>query len=94
MKISAIELLSDILETKVRQFTIQLPLPTVSDDLIVRVQEIISKYPGNSALRFSVYDTAENLRVELPSRKIRVKPGNELFRELEAIVPEATWKLN
>lgn len=94
MKISAIELLSDILETKVRQFVIQLPLPTLSDELIERVQSVITKHPGNSALRFTVFDSAENLRVELPSRKIRVKPGNELFKELETIVPEASWKLN
>jgi DNA polymerase III subunit alpha len=88
------ELLSEILEKKVKNFVIQLPLPALSDELIARVQEIVAKYPGNSALRFSVFDSAENIRVELPSRKIRVKPGNELFRELEAVVPEASWKLN
>lgn len=88
------ELLSEALEKKVKQFIIQLPLPTLSDELIERVQSVISNHPGNSALRFTVFDSAENLRVELPSRKIRVKPGNELFKELETIVPEASWKLN
>ncbi|HEU4717908.1 MAG TPA: DNA polymerase III subunit alpha [Bacteroidia bacterium] len=94
VKIHSMELLSELLEKKVKQFTIQLPLPSLSDDLIARVQDIIAKYPGNSALRFTVYDQAENIQLELPSRKVRVKPGNELIRELEAVVPEAGWKLN
>lgn len=93
-KISIMELLSEMLEKKVKSFTIQLPLPALNDEMINRMQEIVAKYPGTSALRFTVYDSGENIRLELPSRKIRVKPGNELFRELEKVIPEATWKLN
>lgn len=93
-KTQTMELLSELLEKKVKQFTIRLPLASLSEDLIARVQEVVSKYPGNSALRFSVSDTAENLSVDLPARKLRVRPGNELFRELETLVPEADWKLN
>ncbi len=93
-KTQTMELLSELLEKKVKQFTIRLPLASLSEDLIARVQEVVSKYPGNSALRFSVSDTAENLSVDLPARKLRVRPGNELFKELETLVPEADWKLN
>ncbi len=93
-KTQTMELLSELLEKRVKQFTIRLPLSSVNEDLIARVQEVIAKYPGTSALRFSVSDTAENLSVELPARKLRVRPGNELFKELETLVPEADWKLN
>jgi DNA polymerase-3 subunit alpha len=90
-------LLSEILEKRVKSFTIQLPLPALSDDLVSRIQTIVSKYPGGTSgaqLKFTVMDTGENLKVELPSRKVRVKVENELFNELDAQVPEAGWKLN
>lgn len=94
LKIANMELLSEMLEKKVKSFTIQLPLPSVDEALINRVQEIVGRYPGNSALRFSIFDSGENIRLEMPSRKVRVKPGNDLFKELQMAVPEATWKLN
>ncbi|MBI3509966.1 MAG: DNA polymerase III subunit alpha [Bacteroidetes bacterium] len=93
-KVLSMELLSEMLEKRVKQFTIQLPLPVVNEELIGRVKEIVAKYPGNSFLRFTVYDTAANMELEMPSKKIRVKPGAELFSELESSVPEAMWKLN
>jgi DNA polymerase-3 subunit alpha len=96
-KVKYIELLSEILEKRVKSFTIQLPLPALSDDLVSRIQTIVSKYPGGTSgaqLKFTVMDTGENLKVELPSRKVRVKVENELFNELDAQVPEAGWKLN
>jgi DNA polymerase-3 subunit alpha len=96
-KVKNMELLSEILEKRVKSFTIQLPLTALSDELITRVQTIVAKYPGGAngaQLKFTVMDTAENMKVELPSRKMRVKADNELFRELDTVVPEANWKLN
>lgn len=88
------ELLSELLEKKVKSFTIQLPSSVINDELITRVQSVVSKFPGSAALKFTLYDTAENLSIELPSRKVRVKADNEFFKELETAVPEASWKLN
>jgi DNA polymerase III subunit alpha len=93
-KIQVMELLSEMLEKKVKQFIIQLPLSTISDELIARIHSVTAKYPGNSALRFQVEDLSENIKLEMPSRRIRVKPGNELFKELESVVPEVKWKMN
>jgi DNA polymerase-3 subunit alpha len=88
------ELLSEILEKRVKQFTINLPIPTVNDDLIERVKEVLKKYPGNASLKFNVFDTAGKLSVEMNAKKIRVKPENALFLELDSVVPEASWKVN
>jgi DNA polymerase-3 subunit alpha len=93
-KIQSMELLSEILEKRVKNLTVQLPLPAVNDDLIGRVQQILQRHPGNSGLKFLIFDTASNMHTEVPSRKVRVKPGNELFRELESEIPEVVWKLN
>jgi DNA polymerase-3 subunit alpha len=78
----------------VKTFTINLPLTSINEELIGRVQTIVNKHPGNASLRFVVMDTAENMKIELPSRKLRVKAENELFNELDAMVPEGNWKIN
>jgi DNA polymerase-3 subunit alpha len=93
-KTISMELLSEILEKRVKQFTINLPIPTVNDDLIERVKEVLKKYPGNASLKFNVFDTAGKLSVEMNAKKIRVKPENALFLELDSVVPEASWKVN
>lgn len=96
-KVRSVELLSEILEKRVKSFTINLPLSALNDELIARVQTIVAKYASGAngaQLKFTIMDTAENMKVELPSRKVRVKAENELFRELDAVVPEANWKLN
>jgi hypothetical protein len=87
-------LLTELLEKRVRYFTINLPIPTVNEDLIERVKSVIKKYPGNAFLRFNVFDSAGKLSVELNAKKIRVKPQNALFHELNALLPEASWKVN
>ncbi|GAB4133111.1 MAG: DNA polymerase III subunit alpha [Bacteroidia bacterium] len=94
MKIQSMELLSELLEKKVKQVTLNCALPSINDQFIAKIQELVSKYPGNSALRFAVFDMNENLRVELPSRRIRVKPENAFLKELESAFPDVTWKLN
>jgi DNA polymerase III subunit alpha len=65
-KVKNIELLSEILEKRVKSFTINLPLSALSDELISRVQTIIAKYPGGTngaQLKFTIMDTAENMKV-------------------------------
>ena len=93
-KTRSMELLTELLEKRVRYFTINLPIPTVNEDLIERVKSVIKKYPGNAFLRFNVFDSAGKLSVELNAKKIRVKPQNALFHELNALLPEASWKVN
>jgi DNA polymerase-3 subunit alpha len=93
-KTKNIELLSEILEKRVKQFTINLPIPSVNDDLIERVKDVLKKYPGNASLKFNVFDSAGKLSVEMNAKKMRVKPENALFLELDAVVPEASWKVN
>lgn len=94
LKIATIDLLSELLEKKVKQITIQIPLSAVNDELIARTQQLMTEHPGNTALRFSVYDIGENISVNLPSRKMRVKPDNAFLKELALKVPEANYKLN
>lgn len=94
LKIANMELLSELLEKKVRQITLHLPLSALNDDFISRTHELMTAHPGNTALRFAVYDIGENISVMLPSRKMRVKPDNVFLKELANRLPEVNYKLN
>jgi DNA polymerase III subunit alpha len=92
-KVTSMELLSEMLD-KIRFCNLHLPLSSVSDEKIAKLNEVISKHAGKSQLRFSVFDVAENIRLELPSRKVRVRPDKALLDELQSVLPEISWKLN
>ena len=92
-KVTSIELLSEMLD-KIKFCNLHLPLSSVTDEKIQKLNEVISRHTVKSQLRFSVFDVAENIRLELPSRKVRVKPDKALYEELLAVAPELSWKLN
>ncbi len=92
-KVSNIEPLTELIE-KIKFCNLHLPLSSVNDEKIAKLNEVISKHSGKSQLRFSIFDVAENIRLELPSRKIRVRPDKALLEELQSVLPEISWKLN
>lgn len=92
-KVQSIELLTEMLD-KIKTCNLNLPLSSVTDDKIAKLNEVIAKHSGKSQLRFTVYDVAENIKLELPSRKVRVKPDKAMLEELQAVAPEVSWKLN
>ncbi len=94
LKIASMELLSEALDKKAKQVTLSIPLASVNDELINRMNGLVAKYPGQCQLRFSIYDTVENVKVDLPSRRIKVKPDRLFLEALKVEIPEAEWKLN
>ena len=40
-------------------------------------------HPGNQTLNFVVYDNKEQIKINMPSRKQKVKVSQELLNELE-----------
>ena len=49
-------------------------------------------HKGNQALNFVVYDNDENIKLQMPSRKQKVKISQELLDELN--LEEVNFKLN
>ncbi|HTF05083.1 MAG TPA: DNA polymerase III subunit alpha, partial [Bacteroidia bacterium] len=92
-KVTSMELLGELLE-KIKTCNLQLPLSSVTEEKISKLNEVISRHTGKSQLKFTVFDIAENIKLELPSRKVRVRPDKELLEELQAVAPEVSWKLN
>jgi DNA polymerase-3 subunit alpha len=47
---------------------------------------------GSCPIQFTVFDTIEGLEINLPSRSVRVKPSNDLFKDLAKL--DIDYKLN
>lgn len=92
-KVTGMELLSE-LGDKIKTCSLQIPLSAISDDSIAQLQEVVKRHEGKTQLRFSVFDVAENIKVELPSRKTRVKADKAFLEDLQSVMPEVSWKLN
>ncbi len=88
VKILQMQLLEDVRQKLAKNLTVKLPSNAVSESLIDSVLEGVSgnvkKYKQRACqLRFVITDPEENILVDLPSKKYRVYPDNELIDTLD-----------
>ena len=60
--------------------------------LIEKLNQLFADNKGSCPIQFTVFDTIEGLEINLPSRSVRVKPSNELFKDLAKL--DIDYKLN
>ena len=56
------------------------------------LNDLLTMHPGSQILNFVVYDHEESIKLNMPSRKKKVKISQELLEELEN--QEVYFKLN
>jgi len=86
------QLLHDVMDTYAKKLSIQLNIADLKEEKIASLQELLSLHEGNSALNFLVYDNEEQIKLQMPSRKQKVKISQELLYELEE--SDVIYKLN
>jgi DNA polymerase-3 subunit alpha len=92
-KISAIQLLPELRDKLAKSITIQIPLGEISDSFIEKMLSLVSSNPGPCNVKFTVYDRAENLSIDMPSKKVKVSLSNDFIQSLET-TPELKYRLN
>jgi DNA polymerase-3 subunit alpha len=97
-KITSICLLSDLRDKMSKCLTIQLPLLSISDELIRNFEEIFMKNAEsnpnrNCGLKFQVMDYDNAVSLEMPLKNVKVFPSNEFLSHLREI-NNITYKLN
>lgn len=97
-KITNICLLSDLRDKMAKCLTIQLPLLSISDELIKQFDEIFAINAAanpnrNCGLKFQVMDYDNSVSLEMPLRNVKVFPSNEFLDHLREI-NNITYKLN
>ena len=92
MQFNSFQLLHDVMETYAKKLSIQLNIKELEEDKIKNLKNLLQMHPGNQMLQFVVYDNAEQIKLQMPSRKQKVKVSQELLDELDE--HQVYYKLN
>ncbi|WP_055434789.1 DNA polymerase III subunit alpha [Lacinutrix algicola] len=92
LQFNSFQLLHDVMDKYVRKLSIQLNIKELDSDKIRNLKDLISMHPGSHLLDFVIYDNREQIKLEMPSRKQKVKVSQELLNALEE--DQVLYKLN
>ena len=87
--IKSIQMLGDLREKMLKSISIKIPLDRITEELVIDLNNEVSKYEGNTMLKFLIYDIEKNIDtgkpvyVEMFSRTFRVDVTNDLIDYLE-----------
>ncbi len=86
------QLLQDVMEQYAKKLSLQLDINDLKENKILEIQDLLSMHPGNQALNFVVYDAKDKIKLNMSSRKQKIKVSQELIKELET--QHIHYKLN
>lgn len=87
-KVNKIDYLSSLRKQQTKCLKISMPLKGVDHRFIEDIEKIFQKNEGTYPVKFNIYDTVNNLDIDMPSRFIRVDVSDELIKELDAFKVE------
>ncbi|HNY02249.1 MAG TPA: DNA polymerase III subunit alpha, partial [Bacteroidales bacterium] len=91
IRVVHVTLLPDVLEKFSRVLSLTLTLPDISKGLTGRLHDLAKKHKGRCHLRIRIQDPAENIAIDLPSKKYKVNP-KEMIQALAAL-PEVQFHI-
>lgn len=86
-KISTINLLSELRDKMTKSITIQVQIEDINDEFMTVFHEILEENKENTdkqdcRLDFEVYDRENSLKLELPSKGLKINPNNQFLDAL------------
>ncbi len=83
LQFNSFQLLHDVMDTYAKKLSVQLNIKEIKAEQITRLQGLFKIHEGSHALNFVIYDNDEEIKLNLPSRKQKVKISQELLHELD-----------
>ena len=80
------------MDSYAKKLSIQFNIHDIKEKRIKEIQELLKLHRGNHKLNFVIYDNEEQIKLQMPSRKQKVRISQELLDELEN--HEVFYKLN
>jgi len=74
IRVNQISLLSEIMEKFSKTLTITVALDDLTSENVRDLHQLARHHKGKCRLRIRIYDPADNITIDLPSRKFRVNP--------------------
>ncbi len=92
IQFNSFQLLHDVMETYAKKLSIQLDIKEIQEQRINNLMDLFLLHEGKQTLNFLIYDNDEKLKLNMSSRKQKVKISQELLDELD--IMEVFYKLN
>lgn len=92
LKFTDFKLLHDIMDDLCKKVTVNIPIQQVNEKSIAAFEKLFGGEKGKQSLRFVIYDTEEEIELDVPSRNTKIKITSELLNTLEA--QHVSYKLN
>jgi len=92
IQFNSFQLLHEVMDTYAKKLSIQLNIEDLSENKINSIKELLHMHEGSNILNFLIYDTKEKLKLNMSSRKQKVKISQELLNELKDL--NLHYKLN
>ena len=92
IQFNSFQLLHDVMDTYAKKLSIQLNIRDLEQDTIAVLYDLLKFHEGSQTLNFVIYDNAEKIKVQMPSRKNKVKISQELLNSLKE--HDVRYKLN
>jgi DNA polymerase-3 subunit alpha len=81
-KVKSIMMLSEVLQKKAKEFTLEIPISALSNELVTEIVNCIDENKGNMKLNFEIIDQGKKA-LKMFSRTYRVDLSNELIEYFE-----------
>ncbi|MFV0573629.1 MAG: DNA polymerase III subunit alpha [Xanthomarina gelatinilytica] len=78
------QLLHDVMDTYAKKLSVQLQVSDLQETRVNKLKELFNMHKGDHLLNFIIYDTEEQIKLNMPSRKQKIKISQELLDELES----------
>ena len=88
LKILQIQLLDDLRDKLAKRVIIKLSLNEISPGFLLGLKELVERNAEseglkNCELKFEIKDHEDRIKLDMPSKNIRLTPDNEFFEGLE-----------
>jgi DNA polymerase III subunit alpha len=84
-KIRNIDLLNEIGLKRSKGVQIRMSATEITRDIIGRIEDVCQEFSGNTPLYLKIRDEAENINLELMSRRFRVTPVNDMVKKMKKV---------
>jgi len=84
-KINSIERLHDLLENKANAIKISIPVKELDQITITDLNTVFLENPGKIKVHFTIFDSVDNVKVEMPSKTVKIELNDQLFKKLDAL---------
>ncbi len=83
LQYNTIMLLQDVMQTHAKKITLHVKLQELAEQRINALKQVVKAHKGDHKLTMVVHDNDEDIKLKMPSRKVKVNICKELLEELK-----------